>query len=170
VPEEVFFDILKTRLAQPDVQQRGMSFPCGDLFPLIRAFVGWLLDGFPRNRAQVDLMNKNGLIPDKFLFLSVPDDVAVARMSGRRTDPVTGKIYHMVFNPPPADPEIRKRLVHRSDDSEEKARVRVAGYHKNMDDAPNWYPAHKLVTVDALKSEAEVYADIKKALDPVFKA
>jgi len=44
-------------------------------------------------------------------------------MCGRRTDPVTGKIYHMLYNPPPADPEIRKRLVHRSDDSEEKAKV-----------------------------------------------
>lgn len=45
-------------------------------------------------------------------------------MCGRRTDPVTGKIYHMLYNPPPNDPAILKRLEHRSDDSEEKARVR----------------------------------------------
>jgi adenylate kinase family enzyme len=40
---------------------------------------GWLLDGFPRNRAQVELMNKNGLIPDKFVLLQVADDVRRAR-------------------------------------------------------------------------------------------
>jgi adenylate kinase len=95
--------------------------------------------------------------------------IALARMCGRRTDPVTGKIYHMLYAPPPNDPEVRKRLVHRSDDSEEKGRVRLASYHKNMDDAVNWYPREKLVIVDSTKDEDAVYRDLRAALDPVFR-
>ena len=40
------------------------------------------------------------MIPDCFLLLDVPQDVLVDRVTGRRTDPETGKIYHLTFNPP----------------------------------------------------------------------
>ena len=50
--------MLKARLDRPDCKQRG-----------------WLLDGYPREKSQVDLMNENGLIPDKLIFLKVSDDV-----------------------------------------------------------------------------------------------
>lgn len=44
----------------------------------------------------------------------------VERVVGRRTDPVTGAIYHMTFDPPPAG-EVAARVTQRSDDTEEKA-------------------------------------------------
>ena len=44
-------------------------------------------------------------------------------MVGRRTDPETGKIYHLKYSPPPADVPL-ERLVHRSDDTEDKIQVR----------------------------------------------
>lgn len=52
----------------------------------------------------------------------MPDDILVERVVGRRSDPETGKIYHMTFFPPPED--IVDRLVQRSDDTEEKCKVR----------------------------------------------
>jgi adenylate kinase len=49
----------------------------------------------------------------------VPDEVLVQRSVGRRYDPVTGKIYHLMYAPPET-PEIAARLTHRLDDTEEK--------------------------------------------------
>jgi adenylate kinase len=43
----------------------------------------------------------------------------VERVVGRRSDPVTGKIYHLKYSPPESE-EIMSRLIHRSDDTEEK--------------------------------------------------
>lgn len=42
--------------------------------------------------------------------------------------------------------------------------MRLASFHKNMDDAVNWYPKEKNIVVDAAKSEAEVYSVIKAGL------
>ena len=72
-------------------------------------------------------------------MIDVPDEILIERCCGRRSDPVTGKIYHLKFNPPPEDPEIQARLVHRADDNEEAMKSRIglfllnqATYHKNL--------------------------------------
>ena len=64
------------------------------------------------------------------VFVQVPDDVLVERVTGRRLDPVTGDIYHLKFKPPPED--ISDRLVQRSDDTEEKLRNRLTTHHNNV--------------------------------------
>jgi len=51
------------------------------------------------------------------------DELLVERVVGRRTDPDTGKIYHLKYSPPPADVPL-ERLIHRSDDTEDKIKVR----------------------------------------------
>ena len=104
------------------------------------------MDGFPRSKAQVKALDEAGIEADCFLFLNVPDEVLVERVVGRRTDPETGKIYHMTFSPP-EDDEVRERLVQRSDDTEEKVKVRLQQFHAN---------------VDAVK---ESYADISRTIE-----
>lgn len=64
---------------------------------------GWLLDGYPRSASQAASLEEAGIVPELVLLLEVPDEVLIERVVGRRMDPETGKIYHMVFNPPPAD-------------------------------------------------------------------
>jgi adenylate kinase len=61
---------------------------------------------------------QEGIRPDVFLLVQVPDSILVERVVGRRLDPDTGAIYHLKFKPPPA--EVVPRLVQRSDDTEEK--------------------------------------------------
>ena len=80
---------------------------------------GWLLDGFPRTAAQAQALADTGAKCDCFISLNVPDKDLVDRVVGRRTDPETGDIYHMTFNPPPAG-EVADRCTQRSDDTEEK--------------------------------------------------
>lgn len=96
-----------------------------------------MLDGFPRTQEQAKALAEAGIVADCFLFLDVPDEILVERVVGRRTDPETGKIYHMTFKPPPAD--ITDRLIHRSDDTEEKVKVRLEQFHTNVDSVKDSY-------------------------------
>ena len=92
---------------------------------------GFLLDGFPRTIPQAEALQQVladadiGL--DGVILLEVDDSLIVERITGRRTDPETGRIYHLKFDPPPAD--VAGRLKHRSDDTEDKVRARLEAYH-----------------------------------------
>ena len=103
VPDEVTIGMVLERIAQPD---------CAS---------GFMLDGFPRTLPQAealdDAMAKAGVALDAVVLFEVPDTLIVERGEGRRNDPVTGKIYHLKFDPPPAD--VVDRLIHRADDHRE---------------------------------------------------
>ncbi|RLN59968.1 hypothetical protein BBJ28_00003587 [Nothophytophthora sp. Chile5] len=145
VPDDLIVDVVLERLAQPDCQARG-----------------WLLDGFPRTavQAQALLAARGGesspkTTPDCVLVLDVPDDEVVKRIAGRRVDPLTGKTYHVNFNPPPA--EVADRVIQRSDDTEETVRTRLEQFH-----------AHSDAVVTALGGVCEVVrADGTRAVDQV---
>jgi adenylate kinase len=112
---------VKERLQEKDCQERG-----------------WLLDGFPRTQAQAQALADSGVTADCFIFLNVPDEALVERVVGRRTDPETGKIYHMTFSPPD-DAAVVSRLVQRSDDTVEKVKVRLEQFHANVEAVKDSY-------------------------------
>ena len=120
---------MKDRLAQEDCKKNG-----------------WLLDGFPRTPAQAQALKEEGIQADCFLFLNVPDEILVERVVGRRTDPVTGKIYHLKFSPPESE-EVASRLVQRSDDTEEKVKVRLEQFHTNVEAVKGFY-TNVMIEVD----------------------
>lgn len=113
VPDDLVNRMVDDRLKQDDCQD------------------GFLLDGFPRTVAQAEALDgmlaKAGRKLDHVLLLEVDDAVLVERITGRRSDPDTGNVYHIKFNPPPA--EIADRLVQRSDDTEDVLRQRLDEYH-----------------------------------------
>lgn len=119
---------------------------------------GWLLDGFPRTQAQAKALEDAGVSADCFLFLDVPDEVLVERVVGRRTDPVTGKIYHMTFSPP-EDEEVLNRLEQRSDDTEEKVKVRLEQFHANVDAVKDSY-TDIMVAIDGNRAPDVVSGEI----------
>jgi adenylate kinase len=90
-----------------------------------------MLDGFPRTRPQAEAldaaMTNAGVTLDAVLLIEVPDQLLEERAIHRRTDPVTGTIYHLKYNPPPAD--VVGRLQHRADDTVEAVEKRIAKYH-----------------------------------------
>lgn len=112
VPDELILGLVREALAQPS------------------AGAGAIFDGFPRNVAQATslagILEEQGRTLDGIVLLDVPDDVIVERMSGRRTDPETGEVYHVRHNPPPA--EVAERVVQRPDDREETVRNRLRVY------------------------------------------
>lgn len=144
VPDEVIIAMVKDRLSEADCKEKG-----------------WLLDGFPRTGAQADALVEIGVSPDYVILLDVPDEMLIKRVVGRRSDPETGKIYHMDFFPPPAD--IVDRLVHRSDDTEEACRSRLEYYYNNLEAIKAAY-SDKLVAIDGDQDKDAVGAAIQKVL------
>jgi adenylate kinase len=125
-------------------------------------YQGWLLDGFPRTQAQAKALEDAGIRADCFVFLNVPDGVLVERVVGRRTDPVTGKIYHMSFSPPESE-EVKARLEQRSDDTEEKVKVRLEQFHANVEAVKGSY-ADIMVTIDGNQAPDRVTEEISLAI------
>jgi adenylate kinase len=93
---------------------------------------GFLLDGYPRTLAQAEWLDAalaaHGRGIDHVISLEIDDADLLARITGRRTDPATGRVYHLTFDPPPAD--IAPRLVQRADDTEAVLRRRLAEYRQ----------------------------------------
>lgn len=94
---------------------------------------GAIFDGYPRNVAQAraleGLLAEDGRRIDAVVYIDVDDDSIVRRMSGRRTDPETGTVYHVEHNPPPAD--VADRVIQREDDREETVRHRLEVYRES---------------------------------------
>lgn len=124
--------------------------------------MGWLLDGFPRTPGQADALAAAGVSADCFIFLNVPDEILVERVVGRRTDPETGKIYHMTFSPPD-DEEVLARLEQRSDDTEEKVKVRLEQFHANVDAVKGSYKEIG-VDIDGTAAPADVSKAVSEAI------
>mmetsp|Transcript_8397 Transcript_8397/g.20943 ORF Transcript_8397/g.20943 Transcript_8397/m.20943 type:complete len:265 (-) Transcript_8397:228-1022(-) len=148
VPDEVVVEMVKSRLAQRDVEING-----------------WLLDGYPRSASQAQAIEKEGIRPDVFLLIEVPDSILIDRVVGRRLDPVSGEIYHLKFKPPPK--EIEGRLTIRSDDTEEKAKTRLQTHHSNVDAVLGYYK-DITVKIDGNRSMDAVFNDCTKVLDAVL--
>ena len=121
-----------------------------------------MLDGFPRTPAQAEALASAGVKADCFLFLNVPDEILVERVVGRRTDPETGKIYHMKFSPPD-DEAVLARLEQRSDDTEEKVKVRLEQFHANVDAIIDKY-INVAVEINGNTSPQEVAKAVEAAI------
>jgi adenylate kinase len=151
VPDELTIEMLLERIAKPDAK------------------AGFLLDGFPRTLPQAKALEQAlagvGAAIDAVVVLDVPDDRIVARIVGRRTDPKTGRIWHVVYDPPPA--EVAGRVVHRADDTEEAVRTRLAGYHAQTAPIVPFYAERGLVRrVNGIGTPDEVFSRIEAALRP----
>ena len=97
------------------------------------------------------------------LLLEVDDALIVERITGRRTDPDTGTIYHMTFNPPPA--EILDRLVQRSDDTAEACAARLSKYHQDTAPIIPFYEERSILRrVDGVGNPDDVTARLIEAL------
>ena len=113
VPDDVIIGLVKERLQQPDCAK------------------GYLLDGFPRTIAQAEALKLAGIHIDYVLEIDVEDNEIVARMSGRRVHPASGRTYHVKFNPPKLagkDDVTGEPLIQREDDKVETVMKRLEVY------------------------------------------
>jgi len=103
---------------------------------------GYLFDGFPRTIAQAEAMKDSGVTIDYVLEIDVPDEMILERMTGRRSHPASGRVYHVKFNPPKVadvDDVTGEPLVQRDDDKAETVSKRLEVYHNQTEVLLGYY-------------------------------
>jgi adenylate kinase len=74
--------------------------------------------------------------------LDVPDADIIERLSGRRVHPASGRVYHVIYNPPKVegkDDVTGEDLIQRDDDKEETIRKRLAVYQSQTRPLVDFY-------------------------------
>lgn len=147
VPDEAILGLIERRLAEPDAAK------------------GFLLDGFPRTVPQADglakLLEGKGLELDAVIQLDVPREKLEERLVHRRSDKATGRIYHLLYNPPPAGAE----LEHRADDQPETVKKRLDAYESLTSALLPYYEQRGVLRrVDGLGKPEEITARLFDAL------
>ncbi len=115
VSDDIIIGLVKERIREPD---------CAG---------GFLFDGFPRTIPQAEAMVAAGVHIDHVVEIAVDDEEIVARLSGRRVHPGSGRVYHIQHNPPQReglDDETGEALVQRDDDKEDTVRKRLDVYQQ----------------------------------------
>jgi adenylate kinase len=94
---------------------------------------GIILDGYPRSikqyRLLTDWLQEKGKDIDYVIFLDISEKESIRRLSARRMDKETGKIYNLITNPPSESVE-EKNLVQRADDKPGAIKIRLEQYKK----------------------------------------
>lgn len=155
VSDELIIGLVKERIALDDCKS------------------GFLLDGFPRTIPQADAMKENGISVDHVVEFEVPDEVIVERMAGRRVHSGSGRVYHIVYNPPKIegiDDISGDELSIRADDEEATVRKRLSIYHEQTKPLVNFYQAEaklgncSYLTVDGTQEVTQVSALLSEKL------
>lgn len=113
VPDDIIIELVKERIQQPDCQQ------------------GFLLDGFPRTLPQAEALRAQNIHIDYVIEIAVDEEEIVKRLSGRRVHTTSGRIYHIVYQPPAVEGQddiTHELLIQRDDDREETVRKRLQVY------------------------------------------
>jgi adenylate kinase len=136
---------------------------------------GFVLDGFPRTIPQAvaleQALAERGTPLDAVLKFAIPDEVAVARLAGRRTCTQCERTFNVELKPTKVEgvcDNCGGRLVQREDDLEEIVRHRVEVYHRDTEPLQKFYWERGLLReVDAVGEVEEITRRAIAALDDV---
>ena len=155
VPDEVILGMMQERLLNEDCKN------------------GYILDGFPRTIPQAlgldKLLEKLKQALDAVIVIDVSDDNIVDRMSGRRVHMASGRVYHIIYNPPKIedkDDETQEDLIIREDDKEETVRKRLEIYHNETSPLINHYRNQNIVSrINGELNISDVSQEIEKIIN-----
>ncbi len=154
VPDSVILSIIKERIAQEADDAR------------------FMFDGFPRTLEQAEGLDqllseiRGSLL--NVINMSVPDDILIQRLSGRRICKTCGAVYHVINVPPKTEGVCDNdgaELYQRPDDNEETVRNRLTVYEKQTAPLISYYREQGLIRdVDASVTPENTCALSLKAL------
>ena len=150
VPDDVTNGIVKERLAQDDIKEKG-----------------FLLDGFPRTIEQAHALDQIlvdlGLELEGVINIEVDPSCLLERLSGRIIHRETGETYHKVFNPPADYKE--EDYYQREDDKPETVKRRLDVNIAQGEPILAHYRELGLVSdIQGNQDIDDVFADVKKAI------
>lgn len=154
VPDELTIDLVRSRLSQDDCAK------------------GYLLDGFPRTIAQAEALKtmgpEIGRAVNLVVDITVPDEVLMERIAGRRVCPKCGASYN-VNTMKPAKEGVCDRcgaeLIQRKDDNPESFKIRLDNYYAQTAPLVDFYKAEGLYHhFDGMIGLEKVSAEISELL------
>lgn len=155
VPDDLIIALVKERIAEPDCEN------------------GFLFDGFPRTIPQAQALQESGVEIDFVVEIRVDDSEIIERISGRRVHEGSGRVYHVVHNPPRQegrDDVTGEPLIQRKDDTEDTVRRRLDVYHEQTRPLVDFYQSLGessrtcFRTVEGIGSVDEIRQRIETAL------
>ena len=155
VPDHLTIAMLLERLSQSDCAR------------------GCMLDGFPRTLEQAtaldEALTREGKGINRVLYIKVPEDELLSRLSGRWNCRQCGSVYHQRFQPPRQAGRCDQcggELYQRDDDRPETVRKRLEVYFQQTAPLIDYYRERgKLVEIDGNKSVEEVAEELLAAVD-----
>jgi len=155
VPDSVVLGMVKERLSQDDCKK------------------GFILDGFPRNVAQAESLDKMlaemNMPLDIALNLDVPFDDLMKRLTGRRTCKSCGQMYNVYYSPSKVEGKCDKcggELFQRDDDKEETIKKRLDVYRAQTEPLIDYYSKKGILkSVSGTGSIDEIFNSICAILE-----
>lgn len=149
VPDALVLRLLQDRLGRPDARR------------------GFVLDGYPRNLAQAEALERITPV-DAAAWFELENEALVARLAGRRVCPTCQRVYNLETKPPRDDGRCddgHGALVQRPDDRPEAVAERLNVYARETAPLLEHFRARGLLrTVDASGPEDAVAARLRSAL------
>ena len=152
VPDDLVFEMLFARVDKPDCKK------------------GYMLDGFPRNLAQAEALQKRLSENCDVLAISleVPDTAIVERITKRLICASCQTPYHLIYSPPKIRGKCdlcKGNLYQRSDDTKEIVENRLKIYHEQTAPLIDFYRREKcLYPIASDKPKEKIAEDIFKIL------
>ena len=154
VSDETVLGIIRERLSEPDAAH------------------GFIMDGFPRNIAQAQALDRTleelGQPVDVAVLLDVEFDILMQRLTGRLTCSVCGQMYNSYTSPPKQDNICDRcggELVHRDDDNEDTIAKRLKVYEEQTQPLVRYYEEQgKLARVGGEGEIDEIFGRLEAAL------
>ncbi len=155
VPDDKMNEAVKQRLGRPDAAE------------------GFILDGYPRTVVQAEALRENlsgkGQALDAVVFFNLPRDVAVERLSGRRTCRQCGQNWHVRFTPTRKEGVCDKcggELYQRDDDKAEVIEKRFEVFQEKTAGLIDYYRnAGLLREIDATPGLDEIHSRLLEILN-----
>ena len=158
--------------------KRGLLVPDEIIFGLIGEALeaakktGWIMDGFPRNLLQAEMLTKmleeRGEKIDYVLDIDADFELIVRRLSKRRVCPACKGVYNLDTIKTKVEGKCDKcggALVKRPDDEEETVRRRLAVYQEQTAPVIDYYGKRGgLVTVNGAGDIDAIFAEIRRVL------
>ncbi|QJC36773.1 adenylate kinase [Enterobacteriaceae endosymbiont of Donacia vulgaris] len=156
VPDNITIKIIKNRLYNIDCKK------------------GFLLDGYPRNIIQANILKKENIKIDIILEFYIPKKQIIKRIIGRKIHIPSGRTYHIIFNPPKIkdkDDITGETLITRTDDNLITIKNRFKEYLKQTKPLIKYYYKdymHKKIIYKKINNTLSIL-DVKKKISNFLK-